>query len=109
MARAWTVEERTKQAELIRRVKPWEKSTGPRTKRGKKSSSMNAKKPATVGMYCAAVDVGDYREAERVWRRMFGSRISHGLAERFEAAADAGDYVTCNRIHRRLFGFSIPD
>ncbi len=33
--RKWTEDERRKQSELLRRVKPWEKSTGPRTAAGK--------------------------------------------------------------------------
>ncbi len=39
---AWTPERRARQAELIRKTKPWEKSTGPRTEAGKAISSRNA-------------------------------------------------------------------
>lgn len=39
---AWTPERRAKQAENIRRWKPWKKSTGPRTPEGKARSSRNA-------------------------------------------------------------------
>jgi hypothetical protein len=39
---AWTPERRARQAELIRRVKPWKRSTGPRTAAGKAKSSRNA-------------------------------------------------------------------
>ncbi|OYX66148.1 MAG: hypothetical protein B7Y88_04400 [Sphingomonadales bacterium 32-64-17] len=39
---AWTPERRAKQAENIRRWKPWKKSTGPRTPEGKVRSSRNA-------------------------------------------------------------------
>ena len=38
----WTEERRKKQAEAIRRWKPWEKSTGPRTAAGKARCKMNA-------------------------------------------------------------------
>jgi len=38
----WTPERRLKQAETIRKNKPWEKSTGPRTVEGKRRSSLNA-------------------------------------------------------------------
>lgn len=38
----WTPERRAKQAENIRRWKPWKKSTGPRTLEGKARSSRNA-------------------------------------------------------------------
>ncbi len=40
--RIWTIEERQKQAERIRSQKPWLKSTGPRTVRGRLASSRNA-------------------------------------------------------------------
>jgi hypothetical protein len=39
---AWTPERRAKQAAVIRRTRPWEKSTGPRTEAGKAASSRNA-------------------------------------------------------------------
>ena len=35
-ARTWTLEQRQRQAEAIRRWKPWEKSTGPRSDEGKR-------------------------------------------------------------------------
>ncbi len=41
----WTEERRKKQAEAIRRWKPWEKSTGPKTAEGKAVCAMNAVKP----------------------------------------------------------------
>ncbi len=37
----WTDEARVKQSELIALVRPWEKSTGPRTPKGKAVSSRN--------------------------------------------------------------------
>lgn len=40
----WTPERRAAQAELIRRLKPWEKSTGPRTAKGKAKASRNSRK-----------------------------------------------------------------
>ena len=44
MTKGWTQERRKKQAESIRRHKPWEKSTGPRTQAGKERCKMNALK-----------------------------------------------------------------
>lgn len=44
MTKGWTEERRRKQAENIRKTKPWEKSTGPRSAAGKKRCSMNAYK-----------------------------------------------------------------
>jgi len=42
--RNWTPEQRQRQRELIQRWKPWEKSTGARTKEGKARVSKNALK-----------------------------------------------------------------
>ncbi len=42
MATPWTLERRQRQAEQIRRWKPWEQSTGPRTHEGKARVSRNA-------------------------------------------------------------------
>lgn len=42
MARHWTAEERAQQAQLIRKWKPWEKSTGAKTNQGKARSRRNA-------------------------------------------------------------------
>ena len=42
MPNGWTPERRAKQAEAIRRWKPWERSTGPKTEGGKAASSRNA-------------------------------------------------------------------
>lgn len=39
---AWTKERRARQAAIIRRTKPWSRSTGPRTAEGKAISSQNA-------------------------------------------------------------------
>lgn len=44
MPRTWTPEQRAAAAERIRANKPWEKSTGPRSRKGKKKSSQNAVK-----------------------------------------------------------------
>jgi len=38
----WTQERRARQAENIKRWKPWEKSTGPTSKKGKARSCLNA-------------------------------------------------------------------
>ena len=41
MARKWTDEQKTRQRELIRTWRPWERSTGPRTAEGKAKSAKN--------------------------------------------------------------------
>lgn len=42
MANGWTPERRARQSEAIRRWRPWEQSTGPRTEEGKSVASQNA-------------------------------------------------------------------
>jgi len=44
MANGWSEERRKKQAEMIRKHRPWEKSTGPKTLQGKERSALNALK-----------------------------------------------------------------
>lgn len=51
--RKWAEEERKRQAEICRRNKPWEKSTGPRTAEGKRKTRLNAYKH---GNYSATVN-----------------------------------------------------
>jgi hypothetical protein len=42
MANGWTAERRARQSEAIRRWRPWERSTGPRTSEGKARVARNA-------------------------------------------------------------------
>ena len=42
MVNGWTLERRQRQAEAIRRWKPWEQSTGPTTLEGRERVSRNA-------------------------------------------------------------------
>ena len=49
MGRVWTIEQRQKQGERIRSQKPWLKSTGPRTARGRFASSRNATRHGCYG------------------------------------------------------------
>lgn len=44
MGKGWTPERRARQAAQIHRWKPWEQSTGPRTKGGRLRASQNAYK-----------------------------------------------------------------
>ena len=44
MAYEWTQEQRNRRAEAIKKWKPWEKSTGPRTPDGKAKVATNAYK-----------------------------------------------------------------
>lgn len=47
MASSWTPERRAKQARLIQQWKPWTKSTGPTSAKGKAISARNAWKGGT--------------------------------------------------------------
>jgi len=49
MANGWTPERRARQAELIRAWRPWDKSTGPRTKAGKAIVACNPWKGGVRG------------------------------------------------------------
>jgi hypothetical protein len=44
MSSQWTPERRAKQAEAIKRWRPWERSTGPRTPEGKAAAAANGAK-----------------------------------------------------------------
>jgi hypothetical protein len=41
-ARTWTLEQRQRQSEAIKRWKPWKQSTGPKSPEGKAAVSRNA-------------------------------------------------------------------
>ena len=47
MANGWAPERRARQAKLIRKWRPWEKSTGPKTEADKSVVSRNAYKGGT--------------------------------------------------------------
>ena len=62
--RKWTAQKRKAQAEAIRRSRPWEKSTGPKTPEGKAKASQNALKHGVRSKV-----VKDYRRIVRENRR----------------------------------------
>lgn len=64
MANGWTPERKARQAELIRRWRPWEQSTGPRTDEGKAKASANAYKGGKRPMFRELARV--LREQDRV-------------------------------------------
>lgn len=45
---AWSQERRERQRQAIRRWRPWDKATGPRTEKGKARSSLNAKRQSEL-------------------------------------------------------------
>jgi len=46
MTNGWTPERKRRQAELIKKWRPWEKSTGPKTAAGKRASARRGYKGA---------------------------------------------------------------
>ena len=91
-SKGWSEERRARQSERIRRVKPWEKSTGPRTTDGKRISSQNARKyPEVIAPH--------FEVMMRV--AAYGSRLPRGWTaspllmrtERYISAEDALEIV----------------
>ena len=72
--RHWTLEERQKQSELIKRWKPWNQSTGAKTIAGKSISKMNAYKH---GARCAGIR--DLQRQFTEWKKTL-SRIVSSLS-----------------------------
>ncbi len=56
-ARSWTQEQRERQREAIKRWKPWEKSTGPKSVEGKDRVSRNGWKGGTRQTFRALAQV----------------------------------------------------
>ena len=54
MTKGWTPERRKKQAEHCRANKPWAKSTGPKTQKGKEAVSLNALKHGSYSQHFRA-------------------------------------------------------
>lgn len=57
MAKGWTEERRRKQAENIRKTKPWEKSTGPKTEKGKERCRYNALKHGRRSIFSGQINL----------------------------------------------------
>lgn len=70
MARHWTTAQRQAQRERIKHVKPWEKSTGPRTEVGKAVVSRNAYKGGLRPMQREAMRL--IREQEKALQEVVG-------------------------------------
>lgn len=70
MGNGWTPERRARQAELIRNWRPWERSTGPRSKVGKARAARNAFKGGT------------WRELRAILKEMNGLLRKHTVVLR---------------------------
>lgn len=70
MANGWTPERKARQAELIKRWKPWKQSTGPRTQKGKAMVARNAFKG------------GLWREIREMQRQVYAMLREHRAALR---------------------------
>lgn len=84
MPRIWTDEQRAAAAERIRTHKPWEKSTGPRTRAGKKRASQNAAKHGN-----------DRHEIRHVRKALKAHRAFLALTRAFMAQ----DKLSCRRTN----------
>ena len=80
MTKGWTEERRRRQAEIIRQNKPWEKSTGPKTQKGKNRVALNALKHGRdsqmMRSYSAALTLNSHfvkqmQLASKVDKRLF--------------------------------------
>jgi hypothetical protein len=68
MPRDWSPEAKEKARQVALCVKPWLKSTGPKSKKGKAASSQNGRKPASLEMWWHCEDEDEKR---RIWRRLW--------------------------------------
>src|ERR1700761_3905981 len=101
--RDWTPETRAKQAELIRRHKPWTRSTGPRTNHGKARSGLNG--CTSLGLALAAQD--EYRRCVLAFQKIRNYK-TFGKKRRGEllcALGALGGEVTLELARQRLRPF----
>jgi hypothetical protein len=75
--RDWTDEAKQRQREQIMAAKPWLKSTGPKTKRGKQRASQNNRKSASLEQWWHC---NDPHEKSLIWRRLW--RAPQGKASK---------------------------
>ncbi len=93
--KSWTEEEKKRQSELIKKCRPWEKSTGPRTPEGKRISSRNAYRELEE-MNCVQLiskygrDLREYQHHKRL--------LSSKMKQLFIADPDSGLPVSINEV-----------
>ena len=66
--RTWTLEQRQRQSEAIKRWKPWERSTGPKSPEGKATVSRNAFNGGDMADFRASVK--EFNDAMRKQRAL---------------------------------------
>lgn len=77
MDNSWTNARRARQAKLIQRWRPWERSTGPRTNRGKARAARNALKHGER----SAAAIAFTRQLRRYLRAVAEATVSVGGSE----------------------------
>ncbi len=87
---AWTEERRRKQSETIQRTKPWLKSTGPKTRKGKSRSSLNALK---TGMHI---------ESMREMKKMFAANVAFRKHLKKMILAEMAEKLQKNELLKKL-------
>ena len=68
MSNGWSLERKQRQAELIKSWRPWEKSTGPRTEKGKQASAQRGHKGGERKLLRALAQV--LRKQKRVLEKL---------------------------------------
>lgn len=99
-ARQWTPEQRRRQSEAIRRWKPWQQATGPRTTEGKRRSAKNALKHG-----CRSRVVRSLRRLERDHRGI--SRFTWGNRRRVDRLIHARE-LAVEYVRRTALSTSDP-
>ena len=74
--RRWTEKEKKRQACVLRRHKPWKKSTGPRTAQGKEKSKYNATKHGSRS--AAFIRLRKALAAQGAYLKLVKDRIKYG-------------------------------
>ncbi len=77
----WSPERRATHAQAIRRWKPWEKSTGPRTAPGKATASLNAVKSGAYDR--SAKRLAYILSLQNQYRRLYAELNREGLLSLF--------------------------
>ena len=97
MAAPWTPERRALAAEVVRRVKPWLKSTGPRTEEGKAACFKNL--PAWTDE--RRVKMAEITRQVQPWLKSTGPRTPEGKAVASQNAYKGDKRGQLRALHRK--------